>query len=777
MTPVQALVQQAATKYATVSPPTVKAPAPTGGALGPTPKLSTGGAPSLGASPAKLSTPALGGAAGPKPLVPQVSPYNKNDAFVGMDSSRGPVFSSATGHKYTPVMNNGELTNLNGYQVGAPVAEDFLTPADANNPRTFTPAAAPAPAQPQPTQTQPTQPAQTQPKPQATAAPAPRRPFDDDFSTSLQSAPKEQQPQIAQQAMQQHMQSLSPVEQKGLQDVHAGNDTPEAQQFSQQVDAKGQEVMKANVNAQAAAHPELAATPQGFGQMWNQASEAWNGMPQEAKWMVGLGVPMAAVGLMSSLFGGGGTGMGLLGLLGLGAAGLGGAAGGLFGQGAANMSADAMYNIGTFTGMMPEKADLSRLKGENPMAAMGNKPIGTREEVAKQIAEGKAQMGQLRQLMSLPVGDDAKMRLMQRLDPSLDTPEAVQQAYQNAGTMIQQYDDPESELNKKMQEGQNYADSTGVKGWAMENVGRHLPDWMTGKKGSANTPILNLIEKWAFNDMDAKELSDLKAEEAKGAPYRVEDARREHELETRQQAETPAPAPVGVKKVTVVACSKSAASASAGLWANIRAKKKRGEKPAKPGDKDYPDAKNWNKVTAISEKKSAAKPCSCGCGDTVTTCKCPATCACRKAGGSCYKEEKTAASSPAWQRSAGKNDEGGLNAKGRASYNKATGGHLKAPVTESDPSGERDKRQNSFCSRMCGMKRVNTGASTAKDPDSRINKSLRKWNCKCSAAEEFGAKLARCWKGYEPVPGAKSYSRGSCRPVGSKKTQKEMKQT
>lgn len=176
----------------------------------------------------------------------------------------------------------------------------------------------------------------------------------------------------------------------------------------------------------------------------------------------------------------------------------------------------------------------------------------------------------------------------------------------------------------------------------------------------------------------------------------------------------------------------------AGLWANIRAKKQRGGKPAKPGDKDYPDAKNWKKVTAISEKKSAAKPCSCGCGDTVTTCKCSSSCSCRKAGGSCYKAEKKAASSPAWQRSAGKNEEGGLNAKGRASYKAQTGGTLKAPVTESNPTGERDKRQNSFCSRMCGMKRVNTGASTAKDPDSRINKSLSKWNCKCSAAMAFG---------------------------------------
>jgi hypothetical protein len=90
-------------------------------------------------------------------------------------------------------------------------------------------------------------------------------------------------------------------------------------------------------------------------------------------------------------------------------------------------------------------------------------------------------------------------------------------------------------------------------------------------------------------------------------------------------------------------------------------------------------------------------------------------------------------SSPAWQRSAGKNDEGGLNAKGRASYNNATGGNLKAPVTESSPKGDRAKRQNSFCSRMCGMKKHETGSKTKKDPDSRINKALRKWNCKCSS--------------------------------------------
>jgi len=88
---------------------------------------------------------------------------------------------------------------------------------------------------------------------------------------------------------------------------------------------------------------------------------------------------------------------------------------------------------------------------------------------------------------------------------------------------------------------------------------------------------------------------------------------------------------------------------------------------------------------------------------------------------------------PAWQRKAGKSKSGGLNAKGRASYNRATGGSLKAPVT-TKPSklkkgSKAAKRRSSFCSRMKGMKRKLTSAKTARDPNSRINKALRKWNC------------------------------------------------
>ena len=73
-----------------------------------------------------------------------------------------------------------------------------------------------------------------------------------------------------------------------------------------------------------------------------------------------------------------------------------------------------------------------------------------------------------------------------------------------------------------------------------------------------------------------------------------------------------------------------------------------------------------------------------------------------------YKAGGRVKKSPAWTRKEGKSESGGLNKKGVASYR---------------------NRRKSFCARMKGMKKRNTSAKTANDPNSRINKSLRKWNC------------------------------------------------
>jgi hypothetical protein len=79
----------------------------------------------------------------------------------------------------------------------------------------------------------------------------------------------------------------------------------------------------------------------------------------------------------------------------------------------------------------------------------------------------------------------------------------------------------------------------------------------------------------------------------------------------------------------------------------------------------------------------------------------------------------------AWTKKSGKNPSGGLNEKGRKSYERENpGSDLKAPSKKPG-----NKRRASFCARMKGMKKKLTSAKTANDPDSRINKSLRAWNC------------------------------------------------
>lgn len=134
------------------------------------------------------------------------------------------------------------------------------------------------------------------------------------------------------------------------------------------------------------------------------------------------------------------------------------------------------------------------------------------------------------------------------------------------------------------------------------------------------------------------------------------------------------------------------------------------------------------RVSSMNKKSSIqglAKMAACGdacrCGQTENEC-------------TCSDVEKLArlaakqASSGAWTRAEGKSESGGLNAKGRASL-KAQGQNIKPPVTEDKPTGERAGRKSSFCARMGGMKKKLTSSETANDPDSRINKALRKWRC------------------------------------------------
>ena len=86
---------------------------------------------------------------------------------------------------------------------------------------------------------------------------------------------------------------------------------------------------------------------------------------------------------------------------------------------------------------------------------------------------------------------------------------------------------------------------------------------------------------------------------------------------------------------------------------------------------------------------------------------------------------------PAWQRSEGTNPKGGLNSKGRASYNAETGGNLKAPVKSGD-----NPRRASFLARMGNM----AGAEYKNGEPTRLLLSLKAWGANSKTDAKAKAK-------------------------------------
>jgi hypothetical protein len=87
-----------------------------------------------------------------------------------------------------------------------------------------------------------------------------------------------------------------------------------------------------------------------------------------------------------------------------------------------------------------------------------------------------------------------------------------------------------------------------------------------------------------------------------------------------------------------------------------------------------------------------------------------------------------------WQDAKHKNPDGGLTKSGVMAYRRENPGSKLQTAVTTKPSklkkgSKAANRRKSFCARMGGMKSKLTSAKTAKDPDSRINKALRKWNC------------------------------------------------
>lgn len=89
------------------------------------------------------------------------------------------------------------------------------------------------------------------------------------------------------------------------------------------------------------------------------------------------------------------------------------------------------------------------------------------------------------------------------------------------------------------------------------------------------------------------------------------------------------------------------------------------------------------------------------------------------------------AKSPAWQRKEGQSKSGGLNEKGRKSYEKANpGSDLKPPVSkeQAKKSSTSAKRRKSYCARSKGQQDMH-GINCSKTPEKRICKARKKWDC------------------------------------------------
>ena len=135
------------------------------------------------------------------------------------------------------------------------------------------------------------------------------------------------------------------------------------------------------------------------------------------------------------------------------------------------------------------------------------------------------------------------------------------------------------------------------------------------------------------------------------------------------------------------------------------------------------------------------------CGMRGCTCK-PGTCKCKPKPG--YPKNIDEAANPAqqaaiaiskkeevdedWQKVNKKDKTDGMSGKAVKAYRRENpGSKLKTAVT-TKPSklkkgSKSAKRRKSFCARMSGMKKAHASANTKRDPDSPINKALRRWNC------------------------------------------------
>ena len=180
---------------------------------------------------------------------------------------------------------------------------------------------------------------------------------------------------------------IDPGLRTGLDDVKANKNTDNAKAFQASTEKGKNAIVQADLDKRVQADPAAAKTPSGFGAMVAQATGAWDKLPQESKWAVGLGVPVAIIGLLTALMSRGGGGMaggGLLAMLGLGAAGIGAANAGMLGDDARRMVGQGAMSLAGLTGKsVPTAAAVTA-----GLAGKGEQASGVRAAMDAQNSDG-----------------------------------------------------------------------------------------------------------------------------------------------------------------------------------------------------------------------------------------------------------------------------------------------------------------------------------------------------------------------------------------------------
>lgn len=332
----------------------------------------------------------------------------------------------------------GSMPPAAGQPPAAPTAPTAPPPPPAPTaPAPAAPSPPPKPAQPAAAQNQPQQPAATAPEP------APKMPL-----TLPENTPPERAAQIEGAYTQlAQLDKLNPnawqLGREALQDPKS--------EAAQTVTANAQQVYTDPANHADKPPPD----PQGWAGWLSQKQDEFQALPFPAQLAMGLGLGVGVVGLMSSLLGEGGMGSFLMSALGLGAAGAIGAGSGLFGQGAQNTMADVIGRVGQATGMVPKQLTPEQraiLTAKDPIAAVMSMSGGavTPAAAAQKVQQAREAFKQLQMLHGL---GGMGGRILQHTGLS---PEEAAQAENNIPTLLRAYNDPNSELSKRLQLGEQY---------------------------------------------------------------------------------------------------------------------------------------------------------------------------------------------------------------------------------------------------------------------------------------------------------------------------------